>query len=203
MITLKDLKKAVPEFKSKDRKKNLPTAKSLRESGIGVVVREKLGDDCEVAVYRNGLVLYRRERYSTVFRLHKCKDYYYSEALAGEFDTVPYHFLLMLEGEQRLEHNEDVREAGWYDTVYGRREKERLKAGEEFENPLERLLRQERMDMMGELLSERQFRVLSLFYVEELNQTVIAEMMHISRSTVAVTLRNALAKLRENGEELR
>lgn len=109
----RELKDRVPYVKGIVK---LPSPKGLREADIPIIadtddsLETCLGEECRAVVYMNGLVLYTRGKYATVFRLHKCRETY-GKGSARSFTEVPYQFMLMLEGEHRLEYNQDKKEA--------------------------------------------------------------------------------------------
>lgn len=114
-MTIRELKDRVPYVKGIVK---LPSPKGLREADIPIIadtddsLETCLGEECRAVVYMNGLVLYTRGKYATVFRLHKCRETY-GKGSARSFTEVPYQFMLMLEGEHRLEYNQDKKEADW------------------------------------------------------------------------------------------
>ena len=112
-ITLKELKKMVPvasEFK------RVPGLKKILEDGIEVILRKQMENHAEVVVYKNGYVSYHAHERYTVFALHNCTHYYY-ESQGNEHQTIPHnhfedmewHIRLVLEGEDRLVRNLEVK----------------------------------------------------------------------------------------------
>ena len=171
-MTIRELKDRVPYVKGIVK---LPSPKGLREADIPIIadtddsLETCLGEECRAVVYMNGLVLYTRGKYATVFRLHKCRETY-GKGSARSFTEVPYQFMLMLEGEHRLEYNQDKKEADW--------------------NTSAELLEEE-YDKVPE--EERH----NIFYFEQKKQADIAELLGIQRVTVATILRTALKTLRD------
>lgn len=197
-MTIKELKKQVPVVKGIVK---LPSAKALMETDVPVIADTNesadtyLGEGCRAVVYKNGLVLYTSGRYATVFRLHKCRETY-GNGSAKEFVDVPYQFMLMLEGEHRLEYNQDTKEAGWNTSS------ELLEEEFGYELPgrgdvLDDLVTAETMKFIFSILTERQKEVVRLFYFEQKKQADIAELLGIQRVTVATILRSALKTLRD------
>lgn len=78
-MTIRELKDRVPYVKGIVK---LPSPKGLREADIPIIadtddsLETCLGEECRAVVYMNGLVLYTRGKYATVFRLHKCRETY-------------------------------------------------------------------------------------------------------------------------------
>lgn len=196
-MTIKELKNRVPEKKLV----KLPSAKALREADISIVVDTNecvetfLGEGCRAVVYMNGLVLYSNGKHSTVFRLHKCRETY-GEGSKNDFAEVPYQFMLMLEGEHRLEHNQDMKEASWNTSA------EYLEDDFGYEVPgkgdiLEDLIADERMKFLFSQLTNRQKEIVRMYYLEQKKQADIAAKLGIKRVTVATTIRTAIQILRE------
>lgn len=196
-MTIKELKNRVSEKKLV----KLPSAKALREADISIVVDTNecvetfLGEGCRAVVYMNGLVLYSNGKHSTVFRLHKCRETY-GEGSKNDFAEVPYQFMLMLEGEHRLEHNQDMKEASWNTSA------EYLEDDFGYEVPgngdiLEDLIADERMKFLFSQLTNRQKEIVRMYYLEQKKQADIATKFGIKRVTVATTIRTAIQILRE------
>ena len=72
MLTLKELKKVV---KVAGMTKRVPSEKALEKEEI--VVKEILSGECDITVYANGYVLYRKRR--NHLSIHSCKDYQYMD----------------------------------------------------------------------------------------------------------------------------
>ena len=94
----------------------VPSVKALLEAKVPIIVKELLSEQAEISVYQNGFVLYRVGKRATVFPLHSCKEYIYDsniEALTNInerfFDNENWYIRLILEGEDRLVKNQEVR----------------------------------------------------------------------------------------------
>lgn len=72
MLTLRELRNMVEVAEVEGR---VPSVKALLESDIPIAVKETLGEQAEISVYQNGLVLYRVGNRATVFPLHTCTEY--------------------------------------------------------------------------------------------------------------------------------
>lgn len=112
MLTLQELKQVVGNRKEK---RKVPSARYLRENDVAVV-KHRLIDGAEIIAYQTGYVFYCAGDYGTVFPLFTCRDYVYE---AGRkitvvkedfFDNQPWYVRLILEGEDRLCRNREVRE---------------------------------------------------------------------------------------------
>jgi surface antigen len=93
--------------------KKLPTAKALRESNTEVVASAAVCSESELTVYRNGFFTYSTADGTTVYAVDRCTWFALDggEALdAGYFEGEEWTVRLMLAGEDRLEHNQNVRE---------------------------------------------------------------------------------------------
>lgn len=102
----------------------------------------------------------------------------------------------MLEGEHRLEYNQDKKEADWNTSA------ELLEEEYGYELPgrgdiLDELVTDEIMEFVFSILTERQKMVVYMFYFEQKKQADIAELLGIQRVTVATILRTALKTLRD------
>ncbi len=111
MLTLQRLKEIVDTPKM-DQK--MPSAKRLAECEK-TVAWKKLGEDMEVAAYKNGYALYRIHQAATVFPIHACGGYQYgmgdSPRIGSEqFGQEAWYLRLALEGEDRLCRNQEARE---------------------------------------------------------------------------------------------
>ena len=74
MLTLRELRNMVEVAEVEGR---VLFVKALLESDIPIAVKETLGEQAEISVYQNGLVLYRVGNRATVFPLHPCREYIY------------------------------------------------------------------------------------------------------------------------------
>ena len=113
MLTLRELRNMVKVAEVEGR---VPSVKALLEAKVPIIVKELLSEQAEVSVYQNGFVLYRVGKRATVFPLHSCKEYIYDsniEALTNInerfFDNENWYIRLILEGEDRLVKNQEVR----------------------------------------------------------------------------------------------
>lgn len=196
-MTIKELKDRIPEIKIA----KLPTAKELREANIPIIADTNespetyLGEGCRGIVYMNGLVLYTNGKYSTVFRLHKCRESYGIDK-AEAFAEVPYQFMLMMEGEQRLEHNQNMKEARWNIS------RDYLEEEFGYEVPergdiLQNIISAETIEFIFSILTDRQKEIVRMYCLEQKKQADIAEILGIQRVTVATILRTAVRTLRE------
>lgn len=183
-MTIRELKDRVPYVKGIVK---LPSPKGLREADIPIIadtddsLETCLGEECRAVVYMNGLVLYTRGKYATVFRLHKCRETY-GKGSARSFTEVPYQFMLMLEGEHRLEYNQDKKEADWNTSA------ELLEEEYGYGLPgrgdiLDELVTDEIMEFVFSILTERQKMVVYMrLSIEQVMECINFPINHIGNS---------------------
>lgn len=198
MLTLQELKRitAIPKNQGK-----LPTARQLRESGV-VIAKERFGGETEISVYQDGFVLYRTGKYSTVFPLHSCGDYFYisdgnTVHLPEQFfDREKWHLRLVLEGEDRLGRNCEERERS-RNVSYNAVSEDWAAMADLSEPAIEQLARQETVEEIMQMLTEKQKTVVCGYYLQEKTQGQIAEELGISRHAVRDSLIHAVSKIRK------
>lgn len=198
MLTLQELKQVVdvPGFGTK-----LPTAKQLRESGTAYI-RKRLDSDAEISVYQSGFVLFCVRNHSTVFPLYLCKDYLYvsdgntihlSEHF---FNKERWYLRLVLEGEDRLNRNYEERERN-RTVSYSAISEEWAVMKAPTETTIEHLVKQETVEEILEMLTEKQKAVISRYYLQEKTQMQIAAELGISHLAVQDFLFRAVKKIRK------
>ena len=198
MLTLQELKQIAD--KPGDWKQR-PTVKQLRESGLEIA-KERLGGGAEIAVYRDGCVLYQAGNHSTVFFLHSCRDYCYisggNEIHIPEqfFNKEIWYLRLVLEGEDRLNRNLEERERN-RNVSYSSISEEWAVMEDSAESVLEQLAKQETVEEIMRMLTEKQRTVIRRYYLQEKTQTQIAEELGISRLAVRGSLFRAVSKIRK------
>lgn len=198
MFTLQELKKSV-DMPGLDEK--VPTAKQLRESGI-VAAIEKLGEDTEICVYQNGYVLYQVCGRSTVFPLYLCKDYFYESGenvihLAEQFfEKESWSLRLLLEGEDRLNRNQDEKERRWNISCNAISNKWDME-NDSIESVMKRLEEQEIMDELFPILTDRQRAVVWRYIFQGKTQKQISEELGVSSPAISVILSNAVRRIRK------
>ena len=198
MLTLQELKRItdIPGNQGK-----LPTARQLRESGV-IIAKERFGGETEISVYQDGFVLYRTGKYSTVFPLHSCGDYFYisdgnTVHLPEQFfDREKWHLRLVLEGEDRLGRNCEERERS-RNVSYNAVSEDWAAMADLSEPAIEQLARQETVEEIMQMLTEKQKTVVCGYYLQEKTQGQIAEELGISRHAVRDSLIHAVSKIRK------
>lgn len=178
----------------------VPTAKQLRESGI-VAAIERLGEDTEICVYQNGYVFYRVGRHSTVFPLYLCRDYLYMSGknvicLSEQFfQNKRWSLRLMLEGEDRLNRNQDEKERKWNISCDVISDKWIIE-DDLIETVLEHLVEQEMIDELFQHLTDKQKSIMWKYFIQEETQKQISEELGISNPAVSMILSRAVRRIR-------
>lgn len=197
--TVRDLKQEIKYQKLQDI--TVPGAAQLRNSGTPLVEFVDFGKDHRLEVYASGLVLYRRDQHQTVFCLHRVKDMYYSTP-EEEKNPLPWHFHLMMVGDDRIFHNIQMAE-----------EKKLISKDEITEDnvafqdlhvmdPLEALIREEVREEIYRCMTKKQAVVFKLYYEEKMTQSEIAKLINMSRDAVNELLKRARANLRKLKKEI-
>ena len=107
-MTLKELQSKI----ERTSRKELPTAAKLRSGISPLVVCRDFDGGAQLSVYKNGFALYQSLGRSTVFRVDACGGYTYfgrtekSELDEKFFRDTEWWARLMMEGEDRLTHNQ-------------------------------------------------------------------------------------------------
>ena len=177
--------------------KPLPTAKALRESGSMVVASASIGRDGELCVYQNGFFLYKAAGRVTVGAVDRCDGYVYDggdELDATLFEDAEWTVRLMLEGEERLEHNNEKRHGNAFsysgDTAEGSdlRDSFDLAALVADRDLLERALR---------CLTDQQRRAVELCFMQGLTTRKAAALLGIRQQSVMDALSGTQKKIRK------
>ena len=72
-MTLREFQSSADMVSRFDSEENrVPSVQWLRESGIPVLSCEHMDTCIEVTGYKNGFVIYRNDKYATVFSIHDC-----------------------------------------------------------------------------------------------------------------------------------
>ena len=174
----------------------LPTAKSLRESGVEIVASASVGEAGKLTVYRNGFFIYRTDSGSTVHAVDRCTEYIYEgdDALnASLLDDEVWMVRLALEGEDRLERNNNAREENNHfsysdDSV----ERDDLRDPRDFATSWEN---HEATKWALECLTSKQRKVVELHFLTGLTYEQIGRRLNISKQAVAKHLNAAITRL--------
>lgn len=204
MLTLKELKAMVPEAEEMDR---VPGYRQLQESGHKIVVREIVGEDTEVTVYDNGLVLYRAYDRATVFPLHKCRSYSYQN---GRYENLVYnrvfeeenwYLRLILEGEDRLANNQQIRDALHGVVSYNATSYE-WSVLEDSKLDLQKMvINKELLEKIMEKLNKQEKYILLAYYVYGISQEEIAEVLAVTQQSISYQIKVIIGKIRKIQKE--
>ena len=189
--------------------KNKPTPKYLREDEEPVAVSA----DGSMAVYPSGFVTYKSVTGSTVVNLAECGSYTYTFDDGGdglpEKQTVPaealdqmeWSVVVALRGEEQAAEN-NMNRTG--DRMGNRKYayEDGTDPWEQLENQteddvLERIVREDSVEELLDCLTDRQRRIVKLYFFEQLAQQQIANALGIRQQTVTDTLHAALKRMRK------
>lgn len=198
MLTLKELRNMVEEAAVQER---VPSVRGLLESGVPIVVKEMLSGQTEISVYQNGLVLYRAGNHATVFPLHPCGDYIYDSAMAhienikaDFFENENWYIRLLLEGEDRLAKNQDVRNGKKTVSYSCIAEDWDVLAMED--TLLDRLIERDALEEILVLLTENQRYVVTRHYLNDVAQKEIARELGVTNQAVSDMIRKGICRIR-------
>ena len=201
MLTLQELKQVVG---NREERRKVPSAKYLRENGVAVA-RQRLVDCAEIIAYQTGYVLYCVGDYATVFPLFTCRDYVYEAgrktAVVEEnfFNDQPWYVRLILEGEDRLCRNQETREHNNC-ISYSCISEEWCGLMDKRQSLLERIIAEETVRELMELLTERQRQLIQRIYFQEQTQKEISHELGITVPAVSKGISQAMQKMRNNSD---
>jgi RNA polymerase sigma factor (sigma-70 family) len=166
------------------------------------VAQKRLAADSVLAVYENGFALYEAGSGKTVFHADYCGGYTYfthtGQKLLDEefFLGKEWWVRLLLEGEDRLTHNRNVRNernevfCSQGETEWGDMEDARS-------DLLGAIIRQELLAEAYSLMTPKQKEIVDLYYLEQLNLHEIAERLGISFQAVFSSLSDTKKKIQK------
>lgn len=189
--------------------KNKPTAKYLRENEKPVAISA----DGSMTVYPSGFVTYKSVTGSTVVNLAECGSYTYTfhdgkdglpekqTVPAEALDQMEWSVVVALRGEERAAENNMNRKGDrtgnrQYAYEEGTDLWERLPNQIE-EDVLERIIQQDSIAELLDCLTDRQRRIVKLYFFEQLTQQQIADALGIRQQSVTDALRAALKRMRK------
>ena len=196
MFTLKELQGMV---KPADMQVRVPTVKKQQEEKV--IVKEIIDEHTEITVYKNGYVIYRVGKRATVFPLHSCNNYIYDSGISDIhilksdfFENENWYVRLILEGEDRLIHNQNARieaKSISYSAV-----SEEWDVLAEDAEMLGKLIMKEQIEAILNEMTEKQRYVIVRYYLDEVSQKQIAAELGISSSAVSSMIRKAIQRVR-------
>lgn len=204
MMTLKELQNKI----EKTTGKNLPTAAYLRAGNSPVVASRELDGGAKLSVYQNGFALYQTDGGSTVFRVDHCGGYTYfgrseqTELSENFFADTDWWVRLLMEGEDRLTHNRNIKAERHECLFEGDSEAYYNICGTE--QPMyEEIAQMERIEAMLSILTVRQREIVTMYYIDGLGIKEIAKVCGISFQAVSAAISESRKKLEKNREKIK
>ena len=198
MLTLQELKE---EIEIPVQKSKMPTAKKLKETGVAVAEKQ-LKNGTRITAYQNGYALYHICGHDTVFSIHTCGDYLYESNGTNSylpdrfFEKEPWYIRLVLEGEDRINHNQCAKEQEW--TVsYSAVSEDWEMMGDTGENPLDGLVDNENRKEMLRCLTDRQRKAVCLCIFQQKTGKEAARELGISTQAVSAILLQAVRRMQK------
>ena len=179
--------------------------KYLRENDVAVA-KQRLMDCAEIIAYQTGYVLYCVGDYATVFPLFTCRDYVYEAerkiAVVEEnfFDDQPWYVRLILEGEDRLWRNRETREHNNC-ISYSCISEEWCELADKGQCLLERIIAEETVRELMNLLTERQRQMIQRIYFQQKTQKEVSHELGITVPAVSKCISQAMQKMRNNSDD--
>lgn len=184
--------------------KTVPTAAWLKAGYSPVTAIQRINDSGRLVVYQNGFSLYEVEGNSTVLRTDHCGGYcYYGRQSQNsisyeDFTEMEWWVRLLMEGEDRLIHNQNAR--------VERNEYSLESWSEDYpaysDDLQEQLEIQEVLTEALAMLTNRQREIVQYYYMEGLGEKEIARIYGISQQAVSLTLSDARKKLHKRKKDL-
>ncbi len=203
-MTLKELQNKIEKTMGKD----LPTAAHLRAGSSPIVASRELDGGTKLSVYQNGFALYQTEGGSTVFRVDYCGGYTYfgrneqTELSEDFFADTDWWVRLLMEGEDRLTHNRNIKAERHECLFEGDSEAFYNICGTE--QPMhEEIMERDRIDAMLSILTVRQRELVTLYYIDGLGIKEIAKVCGISFQAVSIALSESRKKFEKNREKIK
>lgn len=194
-MTLKELQSRIERTKEK----KLPTAARLRSGISTLVVSRTFNGGAQLSVYENGFALYQSFGKSTVFRVDACGGYTYfgrtarSELDENFFRDAEWWVRLMMEGEDRLTHNQTAL-AERHECLY----EASPDTASDAEDFLNNIILRETLEAAFSLMTERQREIVVMYYIDGMGVKEIAAIYGITHQAVSVTLSDVKKKFRKN-----
>ena len=197
MLTLQELKQIV-DAPVPGRK--IPTAKKLKVSSV-IVAQERLNQEVGIAAYQNGYALYEVCDFATVFPIHPCREYLYdsgkkTHSIAERlFQGDAWYLRLVLEGEDRLNRNQEAREQDRTVSYSAVSEEWQVMAAME-DSMLEQMIQRETVSELLAILTDQQRVVICRFFLEQKTQNQISRELGITAPAVSKILSRAIQRVR-------
>ena len=194
-MTLKELQSKIERTLGKE----LPTAAKLRSGISPLVVCHDFDGGAQLFVYKNGFALYQSLGRSTVFRVDACGGYTHfgrtekSELDEKFFRDTEWWVRLMIEGEDRLTHNQTSL-AERHESLY----EASMDTAADTEDLLKNIILRETLEAAFSLMTERQREIVVMYYIDGMGVKEIAAIYGITHQAVSVTLSDVKKKFRKN-----
>jgi len=192
--------------------KHLPTVKQLRENDERFMT-QPLYDGC-IDVYHSGFAVYRAGRHTAVLRVDRVSSHTYEFSTADRtvsLDDKPWATALTLAAEKRIEAFQNDRLSrrciGFADDYDDEASEDRepsdakVLAGTDNveETVTDRL--DDRMKKLLDCLTERQKQVVTMYYINDMKQQEIADVLGITKPAVCIALQCAVNRLKNKSIE--
>lgn len=199
--TLRELMCMVPDTSNM----KLPTAKALR-TGKAPILFDTESSETRLIIYANGFFTYSVDHRCTVQSVHKCRENILYEYVDGHHSVCgaelfldrPFQIRLMLEGDIRLEMNQDARLSSHiysYDNLP--QESADLEDPTNLEDIVLARLDSEELHTYLARLTKKQQQVVECCYLHRMTQIETAKKLEISRDAVKARLDGAMKALRK------
>ena len=186
--------------------KQLPSARTLRESCCEIVAIASVGKDAQLTVYKNGFFIYCVEGRSIVGAVDRCGDYRDDDDPSYQLDAAVFEYeswslRLAMEGEKKLRYNSDKRNGNTYSYSAVVTGEVTDAESSDLRDPFDfaaHLADQDCVAKMLACLTERQRQVVQMYYLQNMTQQIIADRLGIAKRVVGHTVEDAVRKIQKN-----
>lgn len=176
----------------------------LIEKKVDVIAKKMTEDGKGLCVYKNGYVLYAEDKHWTIFHLYECKNYYYEFVDESKkvidnnyFENEEWYLLPMLIGMNRIEENYSRIVTNHKTISLDIENSDHMKIFDlSVPDVLEKLITEETIEQIKDVLSERQWYVLTAYYCEGLSQVEIAKKLNVRQAVICRMIKHAIRVLR-------
>lgn len=174
--------------------KPLPTAKALRESEESIIASIPVGRDGLLTVYKNGFYIYKTDVGSTVYAVDRCANYAYDGGDVLALDDENWALHLVIKGEDRLEHNNDVREGEHFPYGDNIVDRHTLPGQGDF---VDAVLERDQIERLLGCLTDKQRLVVQMYFFEGMKQEAIACRLKITQRAVSYALNASVKRIKK------
>lgn len=203
VMTLRELKQAVCQ----KRKRRCPSANSVEAAGAKALSDREYADGSRLTAYETGYATYITGKRKTVVEIARCGDYSYFtsagkiEIPEAQFLDMPWYVRVQMEAEDRLVHNQNT----YANDRSNEQEKLHINEDEVADNSkssIENIVEMKiQTKIVLSLLTEKQAKIVSLCYLEDIDRKTVAKLLGISVSAVSDAIRHSMKQLRKKLEE--